>query len=69
MQMLYLLFHHVIIFLSLEKLISCAAKAGIVSACRRFTQDKDGFLKGKTITEAADIDNHMEMINTCINAY
>ena len=57
------------VFLNLEKLFPCAAKAGIVPVCRRFTREEDGFLRGKTITEAADVGNHMKIFGTNINTY
>ena len=58
------------VFLNLVKLFPCA-RTGIVPVCRRFTQDEDGFYKGKTIAEAADIGNNMRIFSTTkyINTY
>ena len=45
------------VFINLDKLFPCA-KLGNVSACKKFTQEEDGFFKGKTITEASDQGNN-----------
>ena len=56
-------YHHTglgAVFINLNKLFPCAAKIGIAPACRRFTQEEDGFFKGKTITEAGDQGNNIK---------
>ena len=58
------------IFLNLEKLFPCAANSNIiVPVCSRFTQEEDGFFKGKTIAEAADGGNNMKIFGTNIKTY
>ena len=57
---LYNGYHHTklgAVFINLDKLFPCA-KLGNVSACKKFTQEEDGFFKGKTITEASDQGNN-----------
>ena len=57
------------VFLNLERLFPCAGKTGLVPVCRRFTQEEDGFFKGRTITEAADIGNNMRIFGRDIKTY
>ena len=57
------------VFLNLEKLFPCAGNDGLVPVCRRFTQEEDGFFKGKTITEAADSGNNMRIFGNNIKTY
>ena len=47
------------VFLNLDRLFPCIANTDIVPICRRFTQEEDGFFKGKTITEAGDEHTYM----------
>ena len=57
------------VFLNLEKLFSCAGKDGLVPVCGRFTQEEDGFYKGRTIAEAADGGNNFNIFGTNIKTY
>ena len=57
------------VFLNLEKLFPCAGKNGLIPVCRRFTQEEDGFYKGKSILEAADGGNTMRIFGTRIKTY
>ena len=47
------------LFLNLDKLFPCANR--IRPFCRRFTQEEDGFRRGKEIIEAADRGNNFKM--------
>ena len=57
------------VFLNLERLFPCAGKTGLVPVCRRFTQEEDGFFKGRAIIEAADIGNNMRIFGRNIKTY
>ena len=57
------------VFLNLENLFPCARTNGLLPACRRFTQEEDGFFKGRTITEAGDSGNNMKIFGTDIKTY
>ena len=57
------------IFLNLENLFPCGKNGVVVPPCRRFTQDEDGFFKGKTIAEAADGGNNMRIFGIGIKTY
>ena len=65
-------YHHTrrgAVFLNLERLFPCAGKTGLVPVCRRFTQEEDGFLRARSIIEAADIGNNMKIFGTNIKTY
>ena len=57
------------IFLNLDRLFPCIVHSKIIPACRRFTQEEDGFFKGKTITEAGDVGNHLEIFGSSVKTY
>ena len=57
------------VFLNLEKLFPCAGKHGLVPVCRRFTQEEDGFYRGRSILESADHGNSMRIFGTNIKTY
>ena len=57
------------VFLNLEKLFPCAGKGGLVPVCSRFTQEEDGFLRGRSIIEAADGGNNFKIFGTNIKTY
>ena len=57
------------IFLNLDRLFPCTANTRVHPICRRFTQEEDGFFKGKTITEAADIGFYMLIFDLSVNTY
>ena len=65
-------YHHTrrgAVFLNLESLFPCAGKTDLVPVCRRFTQEEDGFLRGKSIIDAADEGNNMKIFGTNIKTY
>ena len=65
-------YHHTrrgAVFLNLESLFPCAEKTDLVPVCRRFTQEEDGFLRGKSIIDAADEGNNMKIFGTNIKTY
>ena len=57
------------IFVNLNKLFPCIVNSFINPICRRFTQDEDGFFKGKTITEAGDGGNDMNIFSNNDKTY
>ena len=57
------------VFLNLEKLFPCAGKDGLVPVCSKFTQEEDGFLRGKAIIETADAGNTLKIFGTSIKTY
>ena len=57
------------VFLNLERLFPCAGKGGLVPVCRTFTQEEDGFYKGRSIIDAADIGNNMRIFGSNIKTY
>ena len=57
------------IYLNLDSLFPCTVNGLIVPICRRFTQEEDGFFKGRTITEAADGGNAMTIFGHSVKTY
>ena len=63
-------YHHTrlgAIFVNLNRLFPCAKSARV--PCRRFTNEEDGFLKGRAIIEAADAGNNFRAFGKHVDTY
>ena len=55
------------IFVNLNRLFPCARSTQVL--CRRFTIEEDGFLKGRSVIEAADFGNNFRAFGNNVDTY
>ena len=58
-----------IVAFNMEKIFPCLAGKGVLPMCRMYTAEEDGFMKGRSIIEAADIGNNLKMFNKPVYAF